>query len=225
MESNKIDQLFKNKLDRHSLEVSDQAWAQIKSQIKPKKKNKPKFWMVAASAGILVMFSLGLGYNILQEPVNVAETKIDLKSEHNFSEQSGFPALPQIIEKEEAKPKRLVKTENKEKIYASAKETSSEEKANEQISVPTFDRVSAKEASIAINLEMTGTLRLPAAKKDSEIIVEMYYDQRIATSSKNSLNKSANKLKSLAGEISLADLRSAKNELFASAFQAKQKSN
>ncbi|MBK6264838.1 hypothetical protein JKA74_07305 [Marivirga sp. S37H4] len=229
MESNRIDEIFKDKLERHSLKVSDQAWSQLRSQMKSEKKHQPKFWMVAASASILILFSLGLGYNLMNKPTTISGKKVELRNSQNFTAQTHIPSQPQVIGKAHSEALEANRVENNQKSNSapSVKRFQKEEKVEEVFRPQPLEKISGMEARLAIQTDEIKIVRFPGNERESDIQIEIYYEQQLVGSrideTRNSLNKSANKLKSLASEISLADLRSAKNELFASAFQANKR--
>ena len=76
-----------------------------------------------------------------------------------------------------------------------------------------------------INNDVIPELILSPQKHENKVIVEIHYAYADSKKEENLIVKGNNKLKSLASEFSLADLRSAKNELFASALQFNRKEN
>ncbi|GAA5029623.1 hypothetical protein GCM10011506_18080 [Marivirga lumbricoides] len=236
MESNKIDELFKKKLERHSQPVSADAWSEIRSQMKQKKKSKPIVWYVAASVSLLFLVSFGIStfWNNQQES-NLAINPINLDKAQNLSAEAEVPAKPELIKKKE-EASESVKQQNithftiqkpAQQLANNTKTNASDADKNAVV----LNKISGKGADISLQLAEVTTIRVPDLERKSDIKVEMYYEENesLAASSStpaplNSLNKSASKLKSLASELSLADLRSAKNQLFASAFQTNKKS-
>ncbi len=235
MESNKIDEIFKRKLERHSLPVSDSAWSQVQSQMTPTKKKKPIIWMVAASISLLVLLTAGIVYNMENNEANMANIKIDLKTSHASIDNVAIPEQPQVkikqVDEEEPKQplkKSPVQPQQNFKTYA----VSNKSKEEDPIKVEPLRKLNNLDAAVALNKEIVVPgINGVGQKKDDKafgIKVEMYYNQQELAEAKpenttNIFNKKANQLKSLASEYSLADLRSAKNELFASAFQNSRK--
>jgi hypothetical protein len=76
-----------------------------------------------------------------------------------------------------------------------------------------------------VDVDLIPELKLSPQKHENKVIVEIHYAYAESKKEENIIIKSNNKLKSLASEFSLAELRSAKNELFASALQFNRKGN
>lgn len=218
METHKIDQLFKQKLDRHSEPVSADAFAKVQAQMKGKKQKKGFPWMIAASVSILLVLSFGLVYNFNQsEEQNIA--KIELNNGLiSFSDKLTVqkPEIDEEIPAHEAV--------QKEKASKAVQSTTPVKLVEEDYSrMASIEKVSGFDADFNINL--VPELRLSPLKHENKVIVEIHYAYAETKKEENIIVKSNNKLKSLASEFSLAELRSAKNELFASAFQFNKKEN
>jgi len=224
MESNKIDILFKNKLDRHSEQVSANAWAQVQSQLGDNKKNKkPLAWYAAASVALL--FTLGIGYTSYQSgnteealAIQPVELNNSLKMASNDHDKLLIPAVKNEAVGNTSKQKSEVKTKDQN---TTLKNTAPNQ---EQIMLAanniTFNKLEAKSTTVFAVID--DNFQPNFRKIESEIVVEMNY-KPIEGDKLNEFKQKTNKLKSLASEISLADLRSAKNELFASALQFDKK--
>lgn len=233
MESNKIDELFKKKLERHSQPVSSNAWSEVKTQMKQNKKSKPKFWYVAASISLLLSVSFGINNYWNKQQDVLAVNPIDLNNTAHLSAQADVPGKPEIKSKEmESVDALQQKSSAVKNIQTPATQLAGNYKTKTpvaEMNIISLEKISAKGADIAVQMEKIQIISIPDLERKSDIKVEMYYEESLIASTSpsiplNSLNKSANKLKSLASELSLAELRSAKNQLFASAFQTNKKS-
>jgi hypothetical protein len=218
METHKIDQLFKQKLDRHSEPVSADAFAKVQAQMKGKKQKKGFPWMIAASISILMVLSFGLVYKF---NTNQAQTlaQLDLSQSSlslNETEEVEFPELRQ-----ETQSQVIVQQEQISKPIQ--KSTPIKVESEDLSRLATLDKVNGFKADI--NMDMVPELRLAPQIDENKVIVEIHYAYADSKKEENLITKSNNKLKSLASEFSLAELRSAKNELFASALQFNKKEN
>lgn len=218
METHKIDQLFKQKLDRHSEPVSADAFAKVQAQMKGKKQKKGFPWMIAASISILLVLSFGLVYNFNQtEDQSIA--KIELNNAQLSLSHNDMVSKPEII-KEEPAQKAVQKAKASPSIKSFTRENIMTEDLNRMALI---EKVKGYDADFDMN--MIPELRLSPQKHENKVIVEIHYSYVESKKEENILVKSNNKLKSLASEFSLAELRSAKNELFASALQFNRKEN
>ena len=218
METHKIDQLFKQKLDRHSEKVSADAFAKVQAQMKGKKQKKGFPWMMAASVSILLVLSFGLVYNFnLREEPSLA--KIELGNDQLRLTEVDVLQKPEI-EKEVPVQKVLQK---KEISTAPNQKTQNQLKVEELSRMASMEKVKGFDADLDFN--KIPELRLSPQKQENKVIVEIHYAYAETKKEENLIVKGNNKLKSLASEFSLAELRSAKNELFASALQFNKKEN
>jgi hypothetical protein len=238
MESNRIDEIFKKKLERHSLPVSESAWSQVQSQLPTKKKKKTIIWMVAASISILIALTVGILYNLEDQNSNMAVEDIEIKSSQALINEKIIPLKPQLKAEENSVDKSInnlirpaTKPQQNVQIYAVNEPVKGVTVEEEISKVQPLQRINSLETAVAVSNDIV-KLNIDAAPQKEEektfgIKVEMYYNQELAEvkteNSTNIFNKKANQLKSLASEYTLADLRSAKNELFASAFQNNRK--
>ncbi|ADR21342.1 hypothetical protein MATR_10290 [Marivirga tractuosa] len=218
METHKIDQLFKQKLDRYSEPVSADAFAKVQAQMKGKKQKKGFPWMIAASVSILLVLSFGLVYNFNQsEEVSLAKIELN-NAQLSFAENDGM-AKPEIVKEE---PKQIAA--QKQKVAPSVKSFTQEKIVVEDFNrMASIEKVKGFEADL--NIDRIPELKLSPQKHENKVIVEIHYAYAESKKEENLIVKSNNKLKSLASEFSLAELRSAKNELFASALQFNRKGN
>ncbi len=225
MEPNKIDTLFKQKIERHSEVVSDNAWEQVQKQLGKKgtSNKKPIFWY--AAAGIALFITAGLVYNFVtseNDRSSLALKPIELQRgiQQTFTQQEAL-SIPEFNEYKsvESVAKTAAVNSKKANNYVATTSETDTSQVNVKNNIA-LDKLTAKPTQfIAVN----GTNFKPMMEKiESEIIVEMNYSPRLQ-GKVDELKQSTNKLKSLASEISLADLRSAKNELFASALQFEKK--
>jgi hypothetical protein len=218
METHKIDQLFKQKLERHSEPVSADAFAKVQAQMKGKKQKKGFPWMIAASVSILLVLSFGLVYNFNQsEEQSLA--KIELNSAQlSFSENETI-SKPELVKEEPVQ-----KAVQKDQVSPSVKSFPQEKIMEEDLSrMASIEKINGLEPDV--NIDKIPELRLSPQRHENKVIVEIHYAYAESTKEENLIVKSNNKLKSLASEFSLAELRSAKNELFASALQFNRKGN
>ncbi len=156
MESNRIDEIFKRKLERHSLPVSDNTWSQVQSQLAPKKKKKPILWMVAASISLLIVVTAGIVYNMENQNTNMALKPLDLKSSQASMNNNILPEQPQvkIIEgtKEEVKNQNKKPTiQSKQNFEMYAANEASKDKTNE---IQPLLKINNLEAAAALNNEI-----------------------------------------------------------------------
>ncbi|MFM8912327.1 MAG: hypothetical protein ACKOE6_05315 [Flammeovirgaceae bacterium] len=98
-----MDELFKNKLEHHSLPPSAEAWDKVERQLE--KKNKPVIWWRAAAAVLLVSVvgwwaytwqsSGNVNQNVAKSNPEVAPTQVPLKVQTptNATESTTTPAL------------------------------------------------------------------------------------------------------------------------------------
>ncbi|MGM0582524.1 MAG: hypothetical protein ACQETL_17730 [Bacteroidota bacterium] len=218
METHKIDQLFKQKLERHSEPVSADAFAKVQAQMKGKKQKKGFPWMIAASVSILLVLSLGLLNNFNQsEEQSLA--KIELNNDQLSFSENDIIAKPEI-EKVEPVQKAVHKDKASPSVKSFAPDKSLVEKFNRMASI---EKIKGYDADFEIS--KIPELRLSPQMHENKVIVEIHYAYADSKKEENLIVKGNNKLKSLASEFSLADLRSAKNELFASALQFNRKDN
>ncbi|HET8858901.1 hypothetical protein [Marivirga sp.] len=226
METHKIDQLFKQKLERHSEPVSADAFAKVQAQMKGKKQKKGFPWMIAASVSILVVLSFGLVYNLsISEEQNLAKIELN-DAQLSFYENKTL----EIPEVEEVETSTAQKPAVKSQVQKSDIQTSRMPFQTAQaIREEDFNRIASLEKleirKVNLNQELIPELRIAPTKHENKVIVEIHYAYADSKKEENLIEKSNNKLKSLASEFSLSDLRSAKNELFASALQFNRKGN
>jgi len=214
METHKIDQLFKQKLDRHSEPVSADAFAKVQAQMKGKKQKKGFPWMIAASISILLLISFGLVYNYNQtDKQDLAQ--IDLGSAQISLLGTEQLRIPEI-ERENSVQQKAISTPTKQGNPTKLKV----EEVSRMASLEKMERLVAD-----LKIENVPQLRLAPKKHKNKVVVEIHYAYAETKKEESIISKSNNKLKSLASEFSLADLRSAKNELFASALQFNKKGN
>jgi hypothetical protein len=218
METHKIDKLFKQKLERHSEPVSADAFAKVQAQMKGKKQKKGFPWMIAASVSILLVLSFGLVYNYNQDQApNLAQLDLSQSSlSLNDTEEVEFPEPKQETQNQ-------IKVQKEENSQPMQKQVRIKVESKEISRMAGLDKVNGFKADIKI--DMVPELRLAPQIDENKVIVEIHYAYADTKKEENLLVKSNNKLKSLASEFSLAELRSAKNELFASALQFNKKGN
>ncbi|GAB3335956.1 hypothetical protein GCM10027429_18740 [Marivirga atlantica] len=224
MESNKLDTLFKNKLDRHSEQVSADAWAQLQAQLGNNKKNKkPLVWYAAASVALL--FTLGIGYTSYQSGNTekaVAVQPIELNNSLNMAQNTDNQLLIPATKTEtvDNKTKQSAKVNTQPNTTTLKNMVPNKNEIMLATNNITFKKLEAKSTTLFAVID--DNFQPDFRKIESEIVVEMNY-KPVEGDKFNEFKQKTNKLKSLASEISLADLRSAKNELFASALQFEKK--
>jgi hypothetical protein len=218
METHRIDQLFKQKLERQSEPVSTDAFAKVQAQMKGKKQKKGFPWMIAASVSILLALSFGLVYNFNQSEEK-ALAKIELNNAQLSFSDDARVSKP-AINKKETVQNTILKNKTSKSIDSSAPSKVVVEESSRMASI---EKVRSFEADF--NIDLIPELRLSPQKQENQVLVEIHYAYADTKKEQNLITKSNNKLKSLASEFSLAELRSAKNELFASALQFNKKEN
>jgi len=226
MERNKIDQLFKNKLDRHSEAVSEDAWAQLQAQIGVnEKKRKPIIWYVAA--GIALFMAVSIGYTFLNDnqpgnqmaikPVDLKTTDVDALATTEYPLKPIIESHSEQLTNRKHQFKKIIKTPDQKQQLPQKEMEPEAVKRSSNFMLAKLDANPPRLIELG-----KSSPQLILVKIESEIIVEVNYKQA-PTEKLNELKLTTSKVKSLASEFSLADLRSAKNELFASAFQFDKK--
>lgn len=212
METHKIDQFFKQKLERSSEPVSADAFAQVQAQMKQNKRKKGFPWMIAASISILVALSLGAVYKFtLVDKEHYAQ--IDLKND-----RLSFSELTPLVKPEIKNHKPVKEMIQKVEAQKPVKQSTPSKLVVQDISrMASIERVNGFGTDLKFN--KTPELRLAPQVHENTVIVELHYQYAGQNKTENIISKSNDKLKSLASEFSLSELRSAKNDLFASALQ------
>jgi hypothetical protein len=110
MENHKIDRLFQDKLSRHEVDPSPQAWEAINAELK--KDNKPFIWLsIAASVALVATIGWFVLKNEQVGEINVhAYATVDQPSLRNAYEWNlPLPAENSVVPKQETK--KVVKSE------------------------------------------------------------------------------------------------------------------
>ena len=232
MESNKLDQLFKNKLDRHTSTPSADAWAMLESKLQHKKKSNKKFYWTSIAASVCLLL---VAFYFLQskdsDQLSTVENTyaVNIQEGETFSPNTNWSSkleksIP-VANKEIKRTADEIKKEDKKEVdkfntaaftQESILLTSVEPKAPELVKVPA---ISPKAESMFNTVLNNSIHSIDPNLTIAETFIEKQED------SENGIIKTKDKIKSLASELSIADLRSAKNELFASALQFEKKRN
>ncbi|MFQ3213704.1 MAG: hypothetical protein ACJAT1_001932 [Marivirga sp.] len=223
MESNKIDTLFKNKLERHEKTVSSDAWSRVNSKLSAEKKHYARKWYVAASISLLFICAFSLLYNKSLDSNNTtAINPIELGQSY-FAFEAPLQRVNQnkpLAQIKEPSARQIIKNSSTPVYQKVNKQVTDKVAANnfekrEDLSLPKI----ANQPSFLIVVAANDYRNQVIAKVNTKIIVEINFNPEKETE----FEQSRNKLKSLASELSIADLRASKNELFASALNFDKK--
>lgn len=232
MESNKLDQLFKNKLDRHTSTPSADAWAMLESKLQHKKKTNKKVYWTSIAASICLLL---VAFYFLQNKDSDQLTTIENTYAANIQEGEGFnsntrvktefdKSIP-VVHKEIKSPADHNKHEEKKEVKKLNTASFSQESmllTSVESKAPELAKVQAisPSADSMFNTFLNNSIH---TIDPNLTIAETFIEKQEGTD--NGIIKTKDKIKSLASELSIADLRSAKNELFASALQFEKKRN
>ncbi|MEQ8363497.1 MAG: hypothetical protein RIF39_17455 [Cyclobacteriaceae bacterium] len=239
--SNQIDNLFKKKLEAHSVEPSKGAWVKISSSAS--KKNKAVIWFRAAAALLLMTSALWL-YNNTNDTTSSEIAEVT-------TEETGTKELstnePVAIQKEEDRALSAEKNKTSQPSPPSVQKTNvplvaqnNEKLKNESTTPLKVDLISEPLESIALvdSNPFQDALAVEASITESTskpIVIEYELKSYAKTpepemeplfQKKNGLKKVldvANNLRT--GESSLSGLRQAKEDLFALNFKKEDKKN
>lgn len=235
--SNQIDNLFKKKLESHTVEPSPGAWVKISSSAS--KKNKAVIWFRAAAALLLLVSAFWL-YNNTNDNTSakIAEvTTNELKTKE-----------PVVVQKEVDEPKNLGENKTAQTPITPAQKTktpvaqNNEKHKNENMEQPGIDLITEPNESVALmdsnpfqgdpDIEAT---TIEATTKPIIIVYGLKSYTKKASQvpeidqpfeRKNGLQKVldvANNIRT--GESTLSGLRQAKEDLFALNFKKEDKKN
>lgn len=227
MESNKIDTLFRNKLERHQTPVSSQAWAKVNEQLKPKKKKYRAVWMVAASISLIALLTFSLIINnkemtnssMAESPIKLDNSAYSLAQSENKHNKEELPAVKKVTKSNTSQLNQRKFDQVAENNQTKAKSTIKPNSVDQSEKTFDFPKLEARQAILIA--ENTDVFQHKGIKKvETDIVVEINFSTQ---TQKTEIQQSKNKLKSLASELSIADIRAAKNELFASALQFDKK--
>ena len=219
--SNKVDKLFKEKLEGHSIQPSAQAWEKVEGHLG--KKNKMVLWLRVAAAVMLLglLTYAGLNWNNGYEEPQEQLVKEEIKKESGErSQESGVKAEEQVAsnkkseyrsKKQEASAQRSAlstqnpepRTQNLEPII---------EKPIEQIAVVPEVQAQSTEMKAAKGITLTYTL--PTKKQTA---VEEPMVAEVKKTGFERVIEIAKEVKN--GDNALGELRQAKDDIFALDFR------
>ncbi len=114
--SNKVDKLFKDKLESHSLQPSAQAWEKVEAHLGKKNKMVLSLRVAAAIALLGVLTFVGLNWNGRSEKVEIAKDEVTKgRGEERKSGRAEEVKKPEVIEQP------IVKHEVKKKVQKPGK--------------------------------------------------------------------------------------------------------
>ena len=232
MESNKLDQLFKNKLDRHTSTPSADAWAMLESKLQHKKKSNKKFYWTSIAASVCLLL---VAFYFLQSKDSDQLSTVENTYAVNIQEGETFSPNTNWSSKLE----KSIPVANKEIKSAVDHNRNKEKNEVKKLNTVSFAQESMLLTSIESKAPELAKVQAISPSADSMFnttlnnsihtidpnltIAETFIEKQEGT--ENGIIKTKDKIKSLASELSIADLRSAKNELFASALQFEKKRN
>ena len=232
MESNKLDQLFKNKLDRHTSTPSADAWAMLESKLQHKKKSNKKVYWTSIAASICLLL---VAFYVLQNKDSDQFTTIEDTYAVNIQEGEGFNSNTRV----KTEFDKSIPVVHKEIKSAADHNKNEEKKEVKKLNTASFAQESMLLISVESKAPELAKVQAISPSADSMFnttlnnsihtidpnltIAETFIEKQEGT--ENGIIKTKDKIKSLASELSIADLRSAKNELFASALQFEKKRN
>lgn len=205
--NNKVDKLFKDKLEEHSLQPSAQAWEKVEAHLG--KKNKMVLWRVAAAVVLLgVLTFAGLNWN--DEPVTeIANEEVKKPVDNEIkSEPVKKPVLttPQTI-------KETPKVAKKKTITPAAPVAPVAEEPVIEQTVAVAEIIEPQKEIKKEEKGITLTYSLPSIKKDEPVVAEVQPKktglERVLEIAKEVKN----------ADSPLAELREAKNDILAFEFK------
>jgi hypothetical protein len=218
--SNKVDSIFKTKLEEHSLPPSGKAWEKLEANLS--KKNKAIIWFKLAAAVALI----GIFILALLQWMDKGDTQPTLVIENSK------PKTPEVTQPETVKtqkapsnrvetnksvasttPSKKKKQKEEEKLSAKAEEPVLISEKKEEII--TGNETLQKVEKVASEKSITLVFTLPTIKSKTNIEEGV----AVAEEKKTALQKvveTANDIRT--GDV-LGDLREVKNELFALEFK------
>ncbi len=238
--SNQIDDLFKKKLEAHSIEPDPNVWSKISSGFL--KKNKAIIWFRAAAALLLMVSAFWLYHNINGN--DNTPTKITEVHPTELKEEKPAVIQEKVIEEKNNTTKASVPTIQKPKLLADKNNNESHDKmveeGNPAINIPIKQVAPIAQIDIIdIDPAEGNPVNEEAVSKPiSKPIVIVYelksYTEKTESDSefdpfpqkKNGLKKVldvANNIRT--GESPLSGLRQVKEELFALNFKKEDKHN
>lgn len=227
--NNQLDNLFKNKLEGHTIEPSPKAWSRVASGLT--KKNKTIIWFRAAAALMITGLAFALWFYTNKNstsPASLAKTKnVSATPEKETAQQEKQPTLEITkIQKEEKKPTINYR---KTKVKEAPSQQQVTMKVVEQLSI---NEVASNEIEIVEKpfvLEQSAT----PVKKSIVIVYELKAVERIPELDLDQLPERKTGLKKVlevandmrTGESPLGGLRQAKDEILAFNFRKDEKNN
>jgi hypothetical protein len=215
--SNKVDKLFKDKLEEHSLQPSAQAWEKVEAHLG--KKNKMVIWLRVAAVLMLfgVLTFVGLNWND-EEPRKELVKESGVRSQESGVKEQKVEEKPSVIE-QHTTPKRVIR--KKKKVIDEAPVV--EKGIEQQIAVIEPQKIEHPTPNIepiTINQQpttkkgITLTYSLPTIKKQEEPVLAQEEPKKTGL---ERVLEIAREVKN--GDSPLAELREAKDDIFALDFR------
>lgn len=229
--NNQLDNLFKNKLEGHTLEPSPKAWSRVASGLT--KKNKTIIWFRAAAALMITCLAFTLWYYTNKNstsPSTLAQTeKVSAAPEKELAKQGDEQTATNKISTIQKNAKKPTIKKRKQEVI---KANSQQKKTVEVIEQMPFTEVASNEIEIT---ESLFTIEPPVApiKKAIVIVYELKAVERIPRLDLDQLPERKTGLKKVlevanevrTGESPLGGLRQAKDEILAFNFKKDEKNN
>jgi cytoskeletal protein RodZ len=229
---NKVDKFFKDKLEGHSLQPSPQAWEKVESHLS--KKNRMVLWLrVAAAFALLGLLTFALmtwnGYTSNENEIVETEKQ--------------KPVAPEKQEVAPAPQQQVAEAPSKKRDQTSRKPQKTEQRTAD---VVTDDVIQIPEPQqVALNEATTANNELQAATEEPQVTAQLVEKPIVIVYSLPSIKKKEvtpepivadaakktglERVLEIAKEVKnsdspLADLREAKDDIFALEFRNKDKS-
>lgn len=235
MDQQKIDRLFREKLDGYESAPSTDAWAQVEAQIGTGKKPIVLYW-VAAAVSILA-----ISWVVWPREAPIDSTPIASEVNHPLRREAPQFTVP-LVAVESPKKQKSTPTNNIQhstQLVAQELNSTTPDKKVEEASMPLIE-MDTKEVVAVAELERPEIQELPTNMEPESVIEEpLKFDLSkvkityIASEAKAEKTQEADsvggikKLFAIAGKISpgdvLADIRTAKDDFISSGFKAKDK--
>ncbi|MEI9919802.1 MAG: hypothetical protein WDO14_13540 [Bacteroidota bacterium] len=210
--SNKLDKLFKEKLEENSLQPSAQAWEKVEAHLG--KKNKMVLWLRVAAAiavvGLLTFaaFNWNSGYKEPKQEI----VKKEIEKVEPVKEEP-----KEIIEKKEIKKQRV-----QPKVVIPVIEKVEEQEQVAVVPEPTIELVPEikNESKVETKKGITLTYSLPPVKKEEAPAIAEAKPEK-----KTGLERVIEIAKEVKSGDALGELRQAKDDIFALDFRKDKKRN
>jgi hypothetical protein len=222
--SNKVDKLFKDKLEGHALQPSAQAWEKVEAHLG--KKNKIVVWRIAAGVALLgVLTFVALNWNKTESKREFAKKETEVRSKESEVKEKKVESIPSTIENKLA-PKKINRKKTVEPVVIPAPVVEEPEVIEQQVAVvEQLDIEQQNVESPIVNVEqpktkkgITLTYSLPPVKKQEEPVVAQAEPRKTGL---ERVLEIAREVKN--GDSRLAELREAKDDILALDFRKDKK--